>query len=250
MFTEFGWATVLAVPVVLANPDFTISSATNFVNEARDMGVNNIAFRTMASALGGDFHHNRHVSREASMNMRRNLLSDLREQDTNIWLNVGFSYAAPFANLITGMPISDQGVNVTCASVPFYQIVFHGIIPFSGNPLNLAEDFSYQYLRSMESGASLFFSFMSASTADLEVTRYGRYFANEFDRWFSRANDLYHNYVNLVGHLYNQLIVDHQILSPGVSVTEFEDGTRIYVNTSLIDFGDGFVPSRNYVVVR
>jgi len=249
-FTEYGGTTVLANPMVLANPAYTVSAATRFVNEARDMNVNNIAFRALASSLGGDFHHNRHVSREASMNVRRDLLSDLREQGTNIWLNVGFSYAAPFANLITGMPISDQNVNMTCASVPFYQIVFHGLIPFAGNPLNLAEDFSYQYLRTMESGASLFFSFMSASTADLEVTRYGRYFANEFDRWFSRANDLYHNYKHLVGHLYNQLIIDHQILAEGVTVTVFEDGTRIYVNTSLVDYADGFVPSRRYIVVR
>ena len=250
MFAAFDFVTVLEAPIVLANPSFTISTATNFVNEARDMGVNNIAFRAMASSLGGDFHHNRHVSREASMHMRRDFLAELRGQDTNIWLNVGFSYAAPFANLITGMPISDQGINVTCASVPFYQIVFHGLIPFAGNPLNLAEDFSYQYLRTMESGASLFFSFMNVTTADLEVSRYGRYFANEFDRWFSRANDLYHNYTHLVGHLYNQLIVDHQILADGVSVTVFEDGTRIYVNTSLVDFGDGFVPPRRYTVVR
>jgi len=251
-YTEYGNAGILAAPIVLANPAFTVSSATNFVNDARSRGVNNIAFRSMANALGGDFHHNRHVSREASMNMRVDLLYDLREQGTNIWLNHGFSFAVPFANVITGMPISDQGTNITCVSVPFYQIALHGLIPFAGQPLNLAEDYSYHLLRSIESGASLFFSFMHVPTADLEVTRYRRYFANEFSRWIETANNLYQNYANYMGHLYNQLIMDHQILANGVSVTIFEDGTRVYVNVSMADSQQGsvVVPARNYTVVR
>ena len=92
---------------------------------------------------------------------------------------------------------------------------------------------------------------MDVPTADLEVTRYRRYFANEFGRWASVANELYQNHVRNFGHLYNQLIVDHQVIATGVSVTVYEDGTRVYVNTSPVDFrGHVSVPSRRYLVVR
>jgi len=236
-FGQLGTSSVQADPVIIATPDFTIQTAQNFVNEAAAIGVNNMAFRTMASALAGDFNEDRHVTREASMNMRVDFLAGLRNDGTGVWLNYGFSYAMPFADVITGMPLSDQNFTITCIAVPFYQIALHGLIPFAGRPLNLAEDHSYHLLKSIESGASLFFSFMDLPIAELEVTRYRRYFANEFGRWADVANDLYIRHVANFGHLYNQFIVDHQVLSrDGVTVTVYEDGTRVYVNTTMNDF--------------
>ncbi|MCL2386384.1 MAG: DUF5696 domain-containing protein [Defluviitaleaceae bacterium] len=256
-FGQLGTGATLADTMILARPEFTIQTASNFVGEAASRGVNNMAFRCMASALAGDFNEDRHVTREASMNMRVDFLAGLRENDTNVWLNYGFSYGAPFADVITNMPLTDQGFGITCISVPFYQIALHGLVPFAGRPVNLAEDHSYHFLKSVESGASLFFSFMYIPTADLQVTRYRRYFANEFGRWAEIANEMHSSYVDNFGHLYNQLIVDHQILRrDGVTVTVYEDGTRIYVNTTMTDFTAPtgvFVPARPatpYVVVR
>ena len=250
-FAHLGTGSILATSSVLARPAFTMNLVNNFVNEASQIGVNNIAFRSMASSLAGDFHETRHVTREESMHMRADLLRDLRDRGTGIWLHYGFSYGMPFADIITSMPVTDQVFGVTDTVVPFYQIALHGLVHFAGSPVNLAEDYSYHLLRSMESGSSLFFSFMNVPTADLEVTRYRRYFANEFGRWSDIANMLYQNRANQVGHLYNQLIVDHQLLATGVSVSIFEDGTRVYVNTSLVDYdGAVSIPSRRYLVVR
>ncbi|MCL1998201.1 MAG: DUF5696 domain-containing protein [Turicibacter sp.] len=252
-FGENGVASVLADPTILATPEFTITAANNFVQEASNFGVNNIAFRSMASSLAGDFNEDRHVTREASMNKRAELLSDLRDAGTGIWLNYGFSYAMPFADVITGMPVSDQGFGITSIAVPFYQIALHGLVQFAGRPINLAEDHSYHLLRSVESGSSLFFSFMDVPTADLNVTRYRRYFANEFDRWADVANDVYVRHARDMGHLYGQLIVGHEILDMGgVTVTEFEDGTRVYVNSSSIAYetAHGTLSAMRYLVAR
>jgi len=250
-FAQLGSASVLADPWVLARPQYTVDLINNFVDSASRIGVNNIAFRSMANSLAGDFNETRHVTREASMHMRAELLQELSDQGTGIWLNNGFSYAMPFADIITNLPVTDQGFGVTDTVVPFYQIALHGLVHFAAAPLNLAEDHSYHLLRSVESGSALFFSFMNVPTSDLEVTRYRRYFANEFYRWIDIANELYQNHARNFGHLYNQLIVDHQTLSQGVSVTVYEDGTRVYVNTTLVDFNEHVhVPARRYTVVR
>lgn len=253
-FGALGTGTWLADPVIVARPEFTIQLAENFVNEAAGRGVNNMAFRCMASALSGDFNEDRHVTREYAMNMRVNFLERMHNDGMGVWLNYGFSFAVPYASVITGMPLTDQNFGITDVDVPFYQIALHGLVPFAGRPLNLAEDNSFHFLKSIESGASLFFSFKDVPTADLLVTRYRRYFANEFERWAmyvpfgvdENGNTIYRNFANEVftshrdtfGHLYNQLIVDHQILNRvgGVTVTVYEDGTRVYVNTTLMDF--------------
>ncbi|MDR0273689.1 MAG: DUF5696 domain-containing protein, partial [Clostridiales bacterium] len=192
----------------------------------------------MGSVLSGDFNEKAFISREKSMNMRIDLLDELKTNNTGIWLDYGFAYAVPFADYITGMPVSDQSFNITDISVPFYQIALHGLVPFAGRPLNLAEDNSTHYLYSIEAGALLHFSFMDVPTAEIEVTRYRRYFANEFGRWNHVANRLYTEYVDNLGHLYNQYIVDHQVLNRvgGVTVTVYEDETRVYVNVTDNDF--------------
>ncbi|MCL2499162.1 MAG: DUF5696 domain-containing protein [Defluviitaleaceae bacterium] len=251
-FGQLGAMSVMSDPIIVARPEFMINTARNFVNDAADSGVNNIAFRSMASALAGDFHEDRHVSREASMHMRVDLLRELSDRGTGVWLNYGFSYGVPFADVITGMPLTDQNFNVTSMHVPFYAIVLHGLVPFAGRPINLAEDYSHHLLNTVESGASLFFSFMDAPTADLQVSRYRRYFSNEFGRWVGVADELYQRHAADFGHLYNQLIIDHQILCrTGVTVTVYEDGTRVYVNTTMADFnGTVFVPAERYLVVR
>jgi len=262
-FGAWGSGSILADPVVVARPEFMINTARNFVDDAAGRGVTNMAFRSMASALAGDFNEDRHVTREYSMNMRREFLSEIRGgnidagirgNDMNIWLNHGFSFGVPFADVITNMPLTDQNFAIVCTSVPFLQIALHGLVPFAGGPLNLAEDHSYDLLKSIEAGASLFFSFMYLPTAELDVTGYRRYFANEFQRWVETADRLYHQHLENFGHLYNQLITDHQILHrSGVTVTIYEDGTRVYVNTTPADFvaPSGItIGAMNYHVVR
>lgn len=251
-FSEHGSTSMFADPHVIARPVYTVDLIHNFVEEASHLGVDGIAFRSLASALGGDFHERRHVSRESAMNMRVELLSDLSEQGIPIWLNYGFSYAAPFADLITGMPLSDQRFGVTDTRVPFYQIALHGLIHFTGEPINLVQDFSDHWLKSVESGAGLFFSFMDEPTSVLQDTGYRKYYANEFGLWAEVANELFHRHQQDFGHLYNQLIVDHQLLATDVTITIYEDGTSVYVNHSINDFkyDDLLIPARNYVVVR
>jgi hypothetical protein len=150
------------------------------------------------------------------------------------------------------MPIVNQGFSLIDTSVPFLQIALHGIIPFSGGAINLAEDYSYHILRTIESGSILFFSFMDAPASALMDTVYRRYFANEYNRWKYIANELYQEFYENFAHLYNQLIIDHQILNNGVTVTVYEDGTRVYVNTSMQDFylSYGILLSRSYKVLR
>ena len=236
----------------LATPNFTSQLIQNFVQSASQFNVRNIAFRSIASQLSSDFNESRHISREESINIRRQSLSQLSYDGVGIWINYGFSYALAYADIITSLPVQNQGFNLVYTSVPFIQIALHGIIPFAGEPINLADDYSEHLLRTIESGSMLFFSFMDESASLLMETSYRRYFANEYERWKDIANELYQRFYYNFGHLYNQLIIDHQILKNGVTVTIYEDGTRVYVNTSLDDFeiNSGIIYARNYKVVR
>ena len=64
--------------------------------------------------------------------------------------------------------------------------------------------------------------------------------------------EIYTRYNNELGHIFNQKMTDHKYLAPGVSVTTYADGTKVYVNFNYAAYNEGgvSVPARDYKVVR
>jgi hypothetical protein len=236
----------------LARPVSMFRMIDKFMKNAPAYGLQNIAFRNMGSRLSGDYNERRRVSREASMRMRQRKLAQLRQSGAGIIVNMGYEYSVPWADIVTDMIIGDQAFGITDAAVPFFPIVLHGLVPYTGRAINLAEDYTKNLLRTIESGAGLYFSFMNEETAALQETKFRQFYANEYDKWVGDANALYQRFNADFGHLYNQAITDHVILSPEVTITEYEDGTRVVVNAggNPWNFNGRNIAADSYIVLR
>jgi hypothetical protein len=236
----------------LARPAYTLSLIDNFNRKASALNLRNIAFRNLGAKLAGDYHEKRLVSREASMKMRQEKLAELTGKGTGVLLNTGYAYAAPWADFITDMAIDDQGFGITDVSVPFYPMTLHGLVPYTGPAINLAEDYTKNLLKTIESGAGLYFSFMSEETSILQETKFRQFYANEYDKWSADANALYQKFTVDFAGLYDQAITGHTILSAGLTVTEYEDGTRVIVNSGdrNVNYDGVAVSARGYAVLR
>jgi hypothetical protein len=226
---QWGKLSYVSRPVVM------MKMIDKFVKKTESLGIKNIAFRNLDSKLAGDYNEKRHVSREASIVMRQEKLDQLKQSGKEVIVNTGFVYAAPWADLITDMILEDQGFGITDSPVPFLPIVLHGIVPYTGRAINLAEDYTKNLLKTIESGAGLYFSFMKEDTAELQETKFRQFYANEYDKWAGDADKLYRQFTNDFGNLYDQKIINHVIVSPGVTITEYEDGTKVLVNASDFD---------------
>ena len=251
-FVWFGERKLWGKLNYLARPASMIRLIDNFVPKAEALGITNIAFRNIGSRLAGDYHEKRHVSREAAMKMRQEKLSELAASGKGILMSTGYVYAVPWADIITDMMVEDQFFGITDAAVPFYQIVLHGLVPYTGKAINLAEDYTRNLLKSIEGGAGLYFSFMIEDSSELQETKFRQFYANEYDKWIDDANVLYKEFNADFGHLYSQAIVGHRILSHGVTVTEYEDGTRVIVNISGNDWNNNgvYISTDSYAVLK
>jgi hypothetical protein len=167
-------------------------------------------------------------------------------------LLAGHAYAAPFADFIADMALDDQSFGITDVPVPFYQIALHGLVPYTGMAINLAEDYTRHLLKTIESGAGLYFSFMTEETAILQETKFRQFYANEYGKWVRDADALYRQFTADFGHLFNQAITDHVILSSGVTMTGHDDGTRVIVNVNsfAVDYYGRYIGANSYVVSR
>jgi len=236
----------------LARPAYMMSLIDKFTRKAARLGLRNIAFRSLGAKLSGDYHEKRLVSREASMKIRQEKLAELSGGGAGILLNTGYAYAVPWAGFITDMAIDDQGFGITDASVPFYPIALHGLVPYTGPAINLAEDYTKNLLKTVESGAGLYFSFMAAETSILQETKFRQFYANEYDKWSPDANALYQKFTADFTGLYDRAIVNHAIIAEGLTLTEYEGGTCVMVNygDSAARYDGVVINARDYAVLR
>ena len=236
----------------IARPVYMMSLIDNFIKKSTSLKISNIAFRNIASKLSGDYNERRLVSREASMLMRQEKLAQLSESGTGIMLNAGYSYGAPLADVIVDLNLYDQSFGITDVSVPFYPIVLHGFVRYTGKAINLAEDYSLNLLKIVESGAGLYFSFMTEETSELQETKFRQFYANEYSRWGGDADALYKKFVKDFDGLFNQEITDHVILADGVTMTVYENGTRVVVNINDLpwNYNGVTVGAYNYIVIK
>jgi len=223
-----------------------------FIKKANKLNLKNIAFRNMGSKLAGDYHEKRHVSREASMKMRQQKFEQLRNSGAEIFIHGGFVYSAPWASIITDMAIDDQHYSITDTAIPFYQIVLRGLVPYTGRAVNLAEDYTRNLLKTIECGAGLYFSFTAEETSVLQETKFRQFYANEYSKWIGDANSLYKKFTSDFGHLSNQKITNHLVLSKSVTLTEYEDGTKVIVNitNNSWNYNGKSIYANDYLVIK
>ena len=168
-------------------------------------------------------------------------------------MNMGNDYVAAYSEIITNMDLGSSEYTIIDYQVPFYQMALHGYVNYTGEALNLAQDFTDELLKSAEYGAGLMFTFMKENAFTLQNTLYYEYFGADYDAWYDRMLETYTRYNEELGHVFSQRMTAHEYEQANLACTMYEDGTRVYVNYSYSDMTakDGtLVPARDYAVVR
>jgi len=229
-----------------------ISENVKALQEYTDKIGTNVSLQDIGKDLSSDFYRKNYTSREAALVQQVGLISDIKNNNQKLMINAGNAYAAPYADFITNMDLKGSEYTIIDEVVPFYEIALHGYVDYSGYPINTGGNTEEQILEAAAYGAGLSFSFMKESSFTIQKTLYTEYYASDYDLYKDTFEDIYTRYNAELGHTYNQTIENHDNLSENVSVTEYADGTKVYVNFGFLDFdADGVtVPARDYLVVR
>lgn len=234
----------------LVKPSYTIANIDKYVNTiSSSYGVKNVGFEDIGNTLAGDYNPKDRVSREASMNMQVDKMKALKESGSLVMTTTGNQYAVPYSDYVTDMDIDSKAVNIIDESVPFYQIALHGLVNYSGSAINLSEDETDMILKSAETGAGLYFTFMNQPTSVLQDTDYTQYYACNFTDWKDTTIELYKKFNNNLGDTYSQFITGHEKLANGVYKTTYENGKSVIVNYNYADYdyNGTKVPQRDFI---
>lgn len=235
----------------LVKPAYAMSALESYAAKIKDYGTSNIGLEEIGNMLSGDYNPKDRVSREAAMNLQTDKMKSLKDGGSKLMITGGNQYAVQYADFITDMDINRRAVNIVDETVPFYPIALHGLVDYSGSAINLSSDMDDTILKSAETGAGLYFTYIYEKTSVLQDGKYTKYYACNFDDWKEDTVTLYNKFKENLGDVYNQYITNHEKLAQGVYKTTYENGKEVIVNYNYedYDYEGTTVPQRDFVAI-
>lgn len=236
----------------LVRPDYAKANTTNMINTLADVEAAGVSFRDIGSFLSADYNPKDTVTREEVKAMNIDSMKEAQGLNQKVMIKQGNDYAVPYANIITDMDLSGTKYGIIDERIPFYQIALHGMKDYTGDSVNTTGDYVDEFLKCIEYGAGLNYTFFAADGKVLQDTTHSNYYGSTYASWAEEFAEDVTAYQAAAAGLNQQRIVSHQRLDDDVAITCYEDGTKVYVNYSDTSRTvDGtLVNARDYTVER
>lgn len=206
------------------------------------------AFVNLACTAYSDFDSNAYISREETIECFNELLSKYGKNGVIYSPN---SYALDNGKYIADTPTFSSCFDITDSQVPFYQLVISGTKEYATQSVNLNSDINLSFLKAIESGASLKFTFVYRNITAIKNTEYGYLYGADFINRKDEAVDYQQRLEKAYSKLGSRVLKKHKILSDGVSLSEFENGSKAVINFTgvTVNTDYGKVEAENFIIV-
>ncbi len=214
----------------------------NTYKEYQKYNVGAISVGSLGDALASDFNTEDTLHREDSKTLIKKLLTQIKSDNGKVMVSGGNAYVLPYVSDILEIPLDDSRYKYSAATIPFMGMVLHGYKEYSGAAINLAGDYQYTLLKSIESGASPYFVIAIDNTAELkqkEDKKYlSKYYSVRYNIWYSDIVNTYKTLNDTLKDLKYTAIVKHEFIDSSNKVPKvtYENGTEIYLNYLLDEY--------------
>ena len=162
---------------------------------------------TLGSELNSDFDEDDPYNREDAKKFTAETLERLKKQYGGVMVDSGNAYTIPYASVVLNAPLDSSRYLGAGEAVPFFGMTFHGYVVLAGKPTNMAGDMSYELLKIIENGATLY---MMLSYDNVEILKededLSKYYAIRYEIWREKLLTTYDEYGNVVSvGLYDKL---------------------------------------------
>jgi len=175
--------------------------------------MNSISVSTLGTDLNSDFDEEDPYNREDSKKFTQLALESLSDK-YNVMVNGGNAYAISYADHLINIPTESSNFQRAAVSVPFYAMVLHGYVNYTGSAINMEGDLKYARLKSLENGASLYFTLCYDNTSALKGSdKYNKYYSVSFEDWKDELVEYYNELNGALGDLQTECITDHSFIN-------------------------------------
>lgn len=221
-----------------------------FMERYESFGMEGISLRDLGSSLSADYRDDRVIQRETAKQIVVEQLSKLDEDIVETMVSGGNAYAWPFADHLINVPTSSSGFIITDEEVPFYGMVVHGYMDYTGTAVNLSDeqDVKQQLLRSIELGSAPHFSWTYEPSSTLKYTHFDAMFSTSYKDWYDQAVSMYKEANDVLSEVRNERMVKHIRHQEGVVEMQYSNDKSIIVNYTdqAVNVGGNTVEAQHY----
>ena len=248
---EFNTATLkkeLLRYSVIVSPKYLSSAASKLTKQIEKNKISAVNIEDIGYSINSDLREGDEIGRFESRIAMRDYLEKLSEK-TRVSVNKGSIYSLKYADKIWDIPMDSSNYAIEDYSVPFYQMVLSGSIPYTTPEINNASDMKGQFLKAVEYGAEPQFALTYRILDNVDHYKddyYSYYYKDHIDT----VKEYAVSYAQLCAKTNGAAIINHTNEN-GLAVTEYENGVKVYVNYNETDVSiDGnTVNSMNFLIV-
>ena len=244
----------------IISPNVMARLYENTLKEYAPLNVGAISVSSLGKSLSSDFNTEDTLHREDSKTLVSKLLKQMQQDNGKVMVSGGNSYVLPYVTDILDVPLDDSRYKYSNATIPFMGMVLHSYVEYSGSAINLAGDYQYTLLKTIENGASPYFIIAMDNTSELKACTYDtvlQYYSVRYSIWFNDIVKTYNELNSALKDLKYTSIVAHEFLDINNKVVKvtYENGTSFYINYLLKDYtvtnGDKTytIPAENFLKV-
>ncbi|WP_454190418.1 DUF5696 domain-containing protein [Paenibacillus sp. Marseille-Q7038] len=216
----------------------------------KKLGASGIQFSYWGETLISDLDPKSISTRQSIAEKWMKAMDTVRSSDLKSGVSYGNAYTYGHIDTIDNVPLDSSHFIYTDETVPFYQIVLRGLIPYSASPTNLRDDAINEKLRMIEYGALPSMRLTYQPTNLLQRTMEDELWSSEYTYWSSVAAEEFGQLQGLYKQLEGAFIEDHRQMESGVYITTYSNGISVYVNyrTEAAEVEGLTVPELGYIV--
>lgn len=213
----------------LTSPAYYIKVFKNFIADLLKLSADSIAFEDVGSTIYSDYNKNNSIMRDEAKDYIQQAL-DIPGSIKNVMFTSGNDYVLGTATHLVNIPLYGSNSQITSEYVPFYQMVIHGYVNYSGKAMNYSSNRRYDLLKSIEYGANIHYIGIYEESSTLKNSKINYILSACYKDWIDEASDMYRKISIAYDSIYNKRMVDHYKLADNVYVTKYEGGISTIVN--------------------
>lgn len=211
-------------------------------------GISRMSIADMGHSISSDYTPEQSYDRQSASNYASELLSGLSDK-YELMLNGANAANAQYASVVTDAPLWSSQYEFT-EGVPFYSMVYHGLVDYTGEAVNLSSDSHKEFLRCVEYGASLKYTLIYKNKSVIKNSDYTWLYSAGFEDNLEDAAENYRLLSKLYGKTAESAITEHKKLDQSVYYTGYSNGVYTVVNYSDSEYSSeyGVIPAENYII--
>ncbi len=202
----------------------------DFMGKVKGIGFSGVSINTIGNIIYQNYKGKEMLqNRQDTLNTWDSVMNNIAQNNEFVSAEGASLYTIKYSNLLTEIPTKSSEYHISYKSVPFVQMILHGYVNYTDEPINLFYDQNVQKLKLVEYGCLPYYKITKEATENLKLSEYNLLFSSEYSQWKDDIINFYAKCSEKLNDVWNVPMVYHES-DDNIATVRYENGKTLYVN--------------------